>query len=157
MKPLIETLPAIKLVGVYLTMSISDDRTFTLWHSFMPRLKEISDRATGNLISMRVYNEPMRPGDLSQTFEKWAAVVVNSFNNVPEGMASYSLQNGLYAMFHYKGLNTDSKIFKTIYGTWLPSSGYILDDRPHFELLGNKYKNGNPDSEEEICIPIRMK
>jgi len=32
-----------------------------------------------------------------------------------------------------------------------------LDDRPHFEVLGDKYKNADPDSEEEIWIPIRTK
>jgi AraC family transcriptional regulator len=34
---------------------------------------------------------------------------------------------------------------------------YFLDDRPHFEILGDKYKNGDPDSEEEIWIPIKQK
>jgi AraC family transcriptional regulator len=42
-----------------------------------------------------------------------------------------------------------------IFNTWLPKSGYQLDRRPHFEILGEKYKNNNPDSEEEIWIPIQ--
>lgn len=29
---------------------------------------------------------------------------------------------------------------------WLPNSDYLLDDRPHFELLGDKYKNNDPNS-----------
>jgi AraC family transcriptional regulator len=39
----------------------------------------------------------------------------------------------------------------------LPNSAYELDDREHFELLGEKYKNNDPNSEEEIWIPIRPK
>jgi AraC family transcriptional regulator len=48
----------------------------------------------------------------------------------------------------------DTAIFQYIYSTWLPASGYALDNRPHFELLGEKYKQGSPHSEEEIWIPI---
>jgi len=32
-----------------------------------------------------------------------------------------------------------------------------LDNRPHFEVLGEKYKNGDPESEEEIWIPVKEK
>jgi predicted transcriptional regulator YdeE len=32
-----------------------------------------------------------------------------------------------------------------------------IDNRPHFEVLGDKYKNNDPSSEEEIWIPIRKK
>ncbi|MDP5096829.1 MAG: GyrI-like domain-containing protein [Flavobacterium sp.] len=39
----------------------------------------------------------------------------------------------------------------------MPNSEYQLDNRPHFEILGAKYKNNAPDSEEEIWIPIKRK
>jgi AraC family transcriptional regulator len=41
--------------------------------------------------------------------------------------------------------------------TWLPSSDYVLDNRPHFEILGEKYKINDPESEEKIWIPVRKK
>jgi AraC family transcriptional regulator len=65
------------------------------------------------------------------------------------------LPSGLYAVFDYKGSSNDQSIFLYIFGSWLPNSGYNLDDRPHFEVLGNKYKNNDPTSEEEIWIPIK--
>ena len=34
---------------------------------------------------------------------------------------------------------------------------YILDNRPHFEVLGGKYKNNDSNSEEEIWIPVKQK
>jgi AraC family transcriptional regulator len=49
------------------------------------------------------------------------------------------------------------KTFQYIFGTWLPNSEYVLDNRPHFEILGEKYKNDDPTSEEEIWIPIKAK
>ena len=71
--------------------------------------------------------------------------------------ACFTLNPGSYAVFDYKGLNTDTQIFIYIFKEWLPNSDYELDERPHFEILGNKYKNGNPESEEEIWIPIKQK
>jgi AraC family transcriptional regulator len=153
----IENLSEKKLVGKRLTMSLTDNKTSILWQTFMPRRKEIHNNVTNELISMRVYNEPLRSGDLNQKFEKWAAMEVSDFENVPEQMDSYTLSGGLYAVFHYKGLSTDNSVFVYIFGTWLPNSDYLLDDRPHFEVLGDKYKNGDPDSEEEIWIPVKQK
>jgi AraC family transcriptional regulator len=37
----------------------------------------------------------------------------------------------------------------------LPKSEYELDYRPHFEILGEKYKNNDQLSEEDIFIPIK--
>jgi AraC family transcriptional regulator len=33
----------------------------------------------------------------------------------------------------------------------------VLDNRPHFEILGEKYKQGSTDAEEEIWIPVSLK
>jgi predicted transcriptional regulator YdeE len=52
----------------------------------------------------------------------------------------------------------NAKAFDTIqnyiYTEWLPASNYELDNRPQFEILGVKYKTNDPNSEEEIWIPI---
>jgi AraC family transcriptional regulator len=37
------------------------------------------------------------------------------------------------------------------------NSKYLLDNRPHFETLGEKYKNEDPSSEEEVWIPIKLR
>ncbi len=64
--------------------------------------------------------------------------------------------SGLYAVFIHKGdASTAPKTFEYIFGTWLPNSEYLLDNRPHFEILGEKYKNEDPNSEEEVWIPIK--
>jgi len=109
------------------------------------------------MISLQVYEGPLRLGDLNQEFEKWALVEVPDFEHIPDGMNIFNLESGLYAVFQYRGLNTDNRIFRYIFNKWLPQSGFELDERPHFEVLGEKYKNGSPDSEEEIWIPVRTK
>jgi len=156
-QPKIEKLPAKQLIGKKVLMSLADNKTFELWKSFMPRRKEIKNNINNDLFSLQVYKEPIRAGAFNQIFEKWALVEVSNFENVPNEMETFELVSGLYAVFHYKGLHTDTRIYTYIFADWLPKSSYELDERPHFELLGAKYKNGDPNSEEEIWIPIRKK
>jgi AraC family transcriptional regulator len=82
---------------------------------------------------------------------------VAEFSVIPDEMEAFKLKGGLYAVFHYIGSSMDTRVFQYIFGTWLPASSYLLDDRPHFEILGDKYKNANPNSEEDIWIPIKPK
>lgn len=157
MQARIETLIEKKIIGKRLKMTLAENKTTELWRSFMPRRKEVINILNNNLISMQVYSEAVRLGDMNQVFEKWAGLEVADFDSVPDGMETFTLASGLYAVFHYKGLSTDTNVFRYIYGTWLSQSNYLLDDRPHFELLGDKYKNNDPESEEEIWIPIKPK
>ena len=138
-------------------MSLANNKTGELWRNFMPRRREISNNSNF-LISMQIY-KPTYFADFNpiNEFEKWATVEVLDFDNVPIDMETYTLTGGLYAVFDYKGLSTDNSIFQYIFGNWLPNSNYLLDNRPHFEVLGEKYKNADPNSEEEIWIPIRQK
>ncbi|MEO5644751.1 MAG: GyrI-like domain-containing protein [Bacteroidia bacterium] len=157
-EPQIKTVKEKKLIGSHVVMSLAENRVGALWKNFMPQRNEIKNRFSRDLISMRVYNEDydFQQIDLNAKFEKWATVEVSDFDNVPEGMETFILPAGLYAVFHYKGLNTDTKIFEFIFGKWIPSSNYELDTRPHFEVLGEKYKNGDPESEEEIWVPVKL-
>ncbi len=126
----------------------------------MPVRKEIKNALGSDLYSIQVYPDTFdfTFSDINASFEKWAAVEVADFETVPDGMDTITLASGLYAVFDYKGSNTDTRIFQYIFGTWLPkSTDYSLDNRPHFEILGPKYKNNDPDSEEEIWIPIKPK
>ena len=91
-------------------------------------------------------------------FEKWAAAEVEDFTMVPEGMEHVTLPEGMYAVFLYKGAASEAaSTYRYIMGTWLEESDFILDHRPHFEILGEKYKNEDPSSEEEIWIPVKPK
>lgn len=158
MTPSIITIPEKKLVGKRLTMSFANYRIGELWQSFMPGRREISNSLSTDLISLVVY-KPAHFAHFKPTneFERWAAVEVSEFDHVPDDMETFILPKGLYAVFDYKGLSTDRSIFQYIMGSWLPASDYMLDDRPHFEVLGEKYKNNDPASEEQIWIPVKPK
>lgn len=158
MEPRILTLPEKKLIGKSLRMTLAQNKTSELWQSFMLHRKGIKNNVTTDLISMQIYDDSLDFKDFNLTteFTKWAATEVLDFDTIPDGMESYTLSGGLYAVFIHKGAASDfNKTFQFIFKSWLPNSEYELDKREHFELLGNKYKNGQPDSEEEVWIPIK--
>ena len=154
----IEILAEKKLIGKRMIMSFSDNKTGELWKSFTPRRKEIQNNIGTELYSMQVY-PPLFFDNFNPNieFEKWATIEVRDFNTVPAGMKTFVLKGGVYAVFIHKGLNTDTGTFQNIFTNWIPNSMYLVDDRPHFEILGDKYKNNDPDSEEEVWIPIKRK
>lgn len=154
----IVTLPQTRIVGMKVRMSFANDRTGELWRSFMPRRREIINPATRDLMSVQWFDRPFDWGnvDPSAEFEKMAAVEVADFIEVPHGMDTHTIGGGLYAVFHYQGdPRAYAPTFQYIFGSWMPSSPYEVDHREHFEVLGEKYKNNHPDSEEDIWVPIR--
>lgn len=159
MEPRLEAIVEKKLVGKRLTMSFAENKTFELWKSFMPRRKEIKNNIGTNLYSIQIY-EPMFFDNFNPTkkFEKWATMEVSDFDSIPPNMESVMIPEGLYAVFLYRGeVSKSAPFFRYILETWLPNSSYNLDSRPHFEILGEKYKNEDPDSKEEIWIPVKRK
>lgn len=146
------------LVGKKLSMSFSENKTAELWRSFMPERKNIKATIGNNLYSVQLYSEGFFENfNPHQSFDKWATVEVNASAEIPNQMETIRV-SGLYAVFHYKGNpNAAQPFFQYIFKEWLPKSAYILDNRFHFEILGENYKNNDPDSEEDIYIPIRLK
>ncbi len=157
MKPRIEEFSEKKFIGKRITMSFSNDRTFELFQSFMPRRKEIKNNIGTEVYCIQIYGDMNFDAvDMSRNFEKWAAVEVTDFAAVPPEMNPMIIPKGMYAVFLYKGAaSAASETFRYIFGTWLPNSGFLLDKRPHFDVLGKKYNNNSPDSEEELWIPIK--
>lgn len=159
MEPRIETLVEKRLIGKRVIMSFSENKDLELWRGFMPRRKEIQNSVGTELYCIQVYkNMDFNAPDLKRKFEKWATVEVTDFNTVPNEMETIILPAGLYAVFLYKGAASDAaKTFQYIFGSWLPNSQYILDSRPHFDVLGKNYRHEDPNSEEDLWIPIKNK
>jgi AraC family transcriptional regulator len=157
-EPRFERVTEKHLVGIKLRMSFASNKTRLLWQSFMPRRKEIENIANTNLYSIEVYPPDFNSLNPDTEFEKWAAVEVSRLETIPEGMETMTIPSGLYVVFIHKGpASLGPKTYEYILGTWLPQSAYKLDTRPHFAVMGEKYKNDNPESEEELCFPILPK
>ena len=156
----IESLPKTIVVGRSIEMSFANNLTQQVWQSFMPRRNEVTNRLNDDFISLQIYPNhfPFENFNPSLNFVKWACVAVENADELPEGMETMTIDSGLYAIFNHKGLPSDfPKTFNYIFGQWFPHSNYVVDVRPHFEVLGQKYKNNDPESEEEIWIPIKAR
>jgi AraC family transcriptional regulator len=156
----IQELSEKKLICKSVRMSLITNKTQSLWQSFMMEKKTIKNAVGTDLYSIQVYDSlDYHKSFKPQTeFTKHAAIEVTNFNNIPNGFSSLVLKSGLYAVFLHKGpASSFSNTIQFIFGDWLPKSTFELDERPHFEILGEKYKNDCPDSEEEVWIPIRIK
>lgn len=156
----IKILPEKKLIGLSANMSFSNHNPAILWSKFMPRKNEIKNAVSANLFSLEIYPDLSFFENFNPTneFQKWAAVEVFDFTNIPDSMQKLIVPPGLYAVFIYKGTNAGPAAFyNQIFTEWLPASNYELDNRPHMAIMGEKYKKDSPGSEEEIWIPVKKK
>jgi AraC family transcriptional regulator len=151
-----ETITEKKIIGKRLTMSFAENTTGQLFASFMPRRNEIQNRANSDLLCVTNYPPGFFQGfSPTRPFEKWAAAEVTT-DSAPAEMETMTIPGGEYAVFLFKGTPANAgPFFQNIFANWFPASGYVVDDRPHFDVLGSKYKNNDPESEEEIFIPVR--
>lgn len=161
MEPRIEQLPQKKLVGKRIRTTQAENHTVELWRAFMPRRKEIKNTVGTDLFSVQFFDPSLALDQFGPDtpFDKWAAVEVAEFSEVPEGMETLALENGPYAVFVHRGpVSAAPQTFGYIYGTWLPASVYEADNRrAHFAVMGEKYAPESPDSEEEIWVPVQTK
>ena len=149
-----------KLIGLSLQTFLAENKTFELWRTFKPRVKEINNRVHTGYYSIQVYNDDfdIRQFTPNIIFEKWAATEVSDFDDTPEGLKDFTLPGGDYAVFIHKGTSQEfPKTAGYIYGEWLPKSKYTLDNRPHFEYIPENNKPNDPNAEEEVWIPIKLK
>jgi AraC family transcriptional regulator len=104
MEPRIEILAETKLVGKKLRMSFGNDRTFELWSGFSPRQNEIKNRMGNNRFSVQIYprTDFFEKFDPLEEFEKWAAVEVSEFTEVPGGMEALVIPKGDTAVYFWR-------------------------------------------------------
>ena len=155
----IEEIQPKKLIGFSTQTNLTNEAIAanTIWKQLMPRIKEINNTVSNDLFSVQVYDIKNFENFTSLTdYKKYALVEVSDFNNTPEGFEEFEIPSGKYAVFLHKGIAANfTTTAQFIFGKWLPESEYQLDNRPHFSVMGDAYLgHENPDSEEEIWIPI---
>ena len=140
-------------------MTFQNHNPGLLWSKFMPLRNKIKNRVDERFVSLQRSPEGLLMSDYraSTVFEKWALAEVSEFEDIPAGMQPFELTGGQYAVFRHIGNTPQSFINSIDYilNEWLPGSGLVLDNRPHFEVLGAKYDRFNAESEEDIWIPVQ--
>lgn len=156
-QPTIQQFPSKTFMGISVKMSLTDNRTSELWRSAISLKPAVDQLENNNAYSIECYSEDyFNAFTPEKQFEKWAAFLPKENSPIKNPFTTITIPEGRYAVFHYKGSSANAfALFSYIFNTWLPDSGYILDHRPHFAVMGEKYKNNDPSSEEEIWIPIK--
>jgi AraC family transcriptional regulator len=158
-QPVIQTIQERILAGLCVDTTLATINPAVLWQQFMPRRKELKTIVGIANYAVQVYDPSFVKGEFNNhtAFQNWAAVEVEERTAVPEGMATIIVPPGQYAVFLHKG--PASEFYKTaqyIFGEWLPNASYSLDDRPHLQIMGEKYLGpDNPESVEEVWIPVK--
>ncbi len=156
--PRIVTTAARQLAGMRISTTLTSNDTPELWRRFRTMLSEHGRNNPDRFYSIQDYGAGFRMEQLTPatTLEKWAAIDAGDWADIPQPIETYTLAGGDYAVFIHKGLpSAFPQTAQYIFGVWLPQSGYQLDDRPHFEVLGPNYRPNDPHAEEEVWIPIK--
>ena len=142
-----------------LTIQSIQQETGNLARQFMPRRHEVVSRIGKHVFSIQDYgNLQMKDITPQTTFEKWIGIEVSNFDAIPEGMETFVLKAGTYAVFTYKGSIQDfPKSRQYIFQDWLPNSNYQIDNKAHFEELSEDYSKDLQNTEEDVWIPVKLK
>ncbi|RCT54213.1 GyrI-like domain-containing protein [Winogradskyella sp. KYW1333] len=154
MNPTIKTIGEKHLIGMRGSMHHGEmHKIIALWKQFMPNKFKVTNTLNEELIALQNYK------DFSNTklaFDIWACAEVSDLNNIPEGLSGLTIPAGEYAVFVLKGMDAGA-LYREILSEWLPNSGYKVDSRPHFQVMGKKYINNSDKSEEDVYLPIKSK
>jgi AraC family transcriptional regulator len=147
-----------QLLGLCRRMSIADDQTSELWRAFRQKEPQISDGVGTESYSVRIYGAEysFSEFDPNAAFDKWAAAEASGPKN--GGIEKLEIRPGLYAVFIHNGpASGAAATFGYIFTSWLPTSKFDLDLRPHFEILPGGYDPFDLNAKEEIWVPVRRR
>jgi AraC family transcriptional regulator len=150
-------LSQLRLVGMFMEMSLEVNRTIELFRTFMPLKGSVANQLNTDVLDVKVYpSNYFTDFDMGRQFVKWAAVEVSEAINVPEGMSQMEVKGGLYAVFSVPS-TVGPEVFQYIFAEYLPKSVYELDDRVHFDVLGEAYQRREEGAFQELWVPVRRK
>lgn len=126
-----------------------------LWNIFAPRMGEVTARIEGTTYGVCF---PTALDD--ENFDYMAAVPVENFGTVPEGMVARTVPAHKFAVFTHKtgedSLHNDlQKSVQYIWGTWLPNSGYEHAKVPDFELYDERMDPMTGKGEFDLYLPVK--
>lgn len=140
MEHTIKQKPAFTVVGMKHRGAPGNPEIPKLWDRFIPLEQQIKHRAEPHI----GYGVMGRYDPATNTFDYMAGVPVTSTDDIPDGMETWQLPAGKYAVFT-TCLKTIHQDMNAIYSQWLPGSGYQPVDQPNFELYDEDFKGGDED------------
>lgn len=125
-----------------------------LWEEVFAKAGTITHRKGSH--GFGVYWPPADRQTHPDEMEYLAGTEVEPDAEPPAGFRKITLPGGRYAVFTHRGkLSELPRTLQEIYGNWLPTATHMLRDAPHFESYDQRFRGDEPDSEWDICIPVR--
>lgn len=146
---------AMKIVGMKVNTTIKNNKIPQLWDKFnkvscsIPNLKE-TKLALGICppVEIKDFNE-------ETPFDYISGMIVENFDDVPEGMITYEIPAQKYAVITHKGtLDTLQDTYNYLF-TWSKESGHEFSGGAEFELYDERFMFASPESEMDIYRPIK--
>jgi len=151
-------LSPLSLTGYHVRMSLIDNQTQELWKSFMESYHKKIENHPRKLYSVEVYDSMDYFNEFNphKSFEKYAMVDSNLLRAAEDNKLTSLVLKGKYAVFLHKGpAHKIADTYGFIINEWLKKSSQILDNRPFFSIMNDKYLGESPKNEERIYIPIQ--
>jgi AraC family transcriptional regulator len=150
MEPKIVSRPAFTVVGLKYRGKNENNEIPQLWQQLDPRAKEIKDMVGPPV----AYGISANVDHATGEFDYVAGFEVSSAETVPEGMVSFEVPGGKYAVFTTT-LPKIGETFHNAYHTWLPQAGCAPAGGPELELYDERFDPRDPSSTFDLYIPIK--
>jgi AraC family transcriptional regulator len=145
MQPTFITKPAFTVAGLRINTKPKSPEIPKVWDAFVPRMGELQNTSE----PYASYGVMQSAGD---ALDYMAGNPVSDGGNLPAGMSAWEIAEQTYAVFG-SSIPTLPETFDTIFGEWLPSSGYKQAEGPLLERYGENFSPENPVV--DIYIPVQ--
>jgi AraC family transcriptional regulator len=147
---------AMKIVGMKTTTTIKNNNIPQLWDKFNKKSCSIPNVKVQKVslgvcpsVDVKEFNEEV-------PFDYIAGIIVENFDNVPDGMVTYEIPAQKYAVLTHKGaLDKLQETYCYFYSVWPKESGMEFKGGAEFELYDERFIFGSPDSEMDIYRPVK--
>ncbi|MEK6260003.1 MAG: GyrI-like domain-containing protein [Planctomycetota bacterium] len=128
-----------------------------LWDKLTRQSAHIPNKI-GDAMFGIIYGRPETERTHPHELQYIAAVPVSSTAEVPEGMVSWTVPAGTFAVFTHRGpIRNIAGTVSEIYRVWLPQSDYQLTEIADVELYDHRFCPDGADSEMEYWISVTPK
>jgi AraC family transcriptional regulator len=122
------------------------------WQRFTPHLGHVPGQTNSDAYGV-CYNT-----DDEANMDYMCGVEVRNFANVPQELERLRIPPQHYAVFEHRGhISSINETFKSIFGEWLPGSGYEMADAPLFERYPPRFDGRTGAGGLEVWVPVEKK
>ena len=152
-EPRIEKRKPMLLAGLIQTYAMKDIggipsqwEKFNAWHGQIP-----------NTVGESAYGASLAFSE-EKGCDYMCAVEVSDTSDVPKEFSTYTVPAATYAIFRQPGHITLMRpTIGTIWGKWLPQSGYEADETPLIEYYGPEFDPVTGNGGFEVWLPVKTK